>query len=168
MLRGSHSLYELKSEEPVCQRPLLRNHSYSMSLDPKHNLPADVGYTYVLCFTIILSLALMQWQKIYTTISPGKNLAHLGSNSKQMNLRCQSFISRLRPYISSAVESSVLFPFAKISLKWTSPVDLHNLQNTKPHQPSLCKFFSASEDISHSMWPAKNEPSSRITRFVYW
>ena len=116
-----------------------------------------------------LSLALMQWQKIYPTISPGKNLAHLGSNSKQMNVRCQSFISRLRPHISSAVESSVLFSFAKIFLKWTSPVDLHNLQQHKTTPAvALYVFFSASEDLSHSIWPAKHEPRSRITRFVYW
>ena len=42
-----------------------------------------------------------------------------------------SSFSRLRPYISSAVESIALFPFAKIFLKWTSPVDLYNLQQHK-------------------------------------
>ena len=42
-----------------------------------------------------------------------------------------SSFSRLRPYISSVMESSALFPFAKIFMKWTSPVDLHNVQQHK-------------------------------------
>ena len=101
------------------------------------------------CVTVIFNLN--SW-KLFNLLSQG------------LHRRCgKSSFSRLRPYISSVVESRAQFPFAKIFLKWTSPVNLHNLQ-----QPSLCKFFSASEDLSHLTWPAKHEASSRITHFVDW
>ena len=60
-------------------------------------------------------------------------------------------------------------PFAKIFLKRTSPVDLHNLQQHKTAPAvALYFFFGASEDLSDSTCPAKHEASSQITRFVDW
>ena len=65
-----------------------------------------------MCYNYLISCT-DAMAKINTTISPGKNLAHLGSNSKRMNVRCQSLgstvkctvirrIALLLPYIARA------------------------------------------------------------------
>ena len=49
-----------------------------------------------MCYNYLIS-CINAMAKTYTTISPGKNLAHLlGSNSKQMNMRCQSLGSTVK------------------------------------------------------------------------
>ena len=61
---------------PVCQRTL-RNRSYLIPLDPKHNLQQMSG-KHVHCVLQLSNILHDAMTKIHTTLSPGEDLPHLG------------------------------------------------------------------------------------------
>ena len=74
---------------PVCQRTLLRDHSYSIPLDTKHNLK-EMSAKHVHCVLQLSNIVHDAMTKMHPTISPGENLPHLHSERKLMNVRFQN------------------------------------------------------------------------------
>ena len=78
---------------------------------------------WTMCYNYLIS-CIDAMAKTYTTISPGKNLAHLlGSNSKQMNMRCQSLGSTVKCTVMRRIGLLLRY------IAWASIVESFQLRN---------------------------------------